>query len=165
MNRTMFISNVVAKKWKKFSRLNDSGDLMPVHNSEANPTHRVLVVDDNEGAAKVLALLLSRSGYDTREAHNGKQAIQIAKDFRPEIVLLDLGMPIFDGFDVARQFLGTPGLDKVILIAVTGRGGDEWVERTREAGFHYHLLKTVGPETILRFLEALPAMQEQGGAL
>jgi CheY-like chemotaxis protein len=68
---------------------------------------------------------------------------------------LDLGMPIFDGFDVARQFQATPGLDKVILVAVTGRSGDEWVERTREAGFHHHLLKTAGPETILRFLDEL----------
>ena len=127
---------------------------MPVQNSDAIPSHRVLVVDDNEGAAKVLALLL-RAAVTTREAHNGRQAIHIAKDFRPEIVLLDLGMPIFDGFDVARQFLGTPGLDKVILVAVTGRGGDEWVQRTCEAGFHYHLLKTIGPETILRFLEEL----------
>jgi len=137
---------------------------MPVQSSDANPIHRVLVVDDNEGAAKVLALLLSRSGYDTREAHNGRQAIQIAKDFRPEVVLLDLGMPIFDGFDVARQFLGTPGLDKAILVAVTGRGGDEWVQRTREAGFHYHLLKTIGPETILQFLEELVVPSQGSGA-
>jgi len=128
---------------------------MVAQNPHVRAPRRVLVVDDNEGAAKVLALLLSRGGFETREAHNGKQAIQIAKEFTPEVVLLDLGMPIFDGFDVARQFQVTPGLNKAILIAVTGRGGDEWTERTKEAGFHHHLLKTTGPETILRFLNEL----------
>jgi len=127
---------------------------------EACSPRRVLVVDDNEGAAKVLALLLSRSGFEAREAHDGKQAVLIAKEFLPDVVLLDLGMPIFDGFDVARQFQATPGLDKAILVAVTGRGGDEWTSRTREAGFHHHFLKTVGPETILRFLAELVISQD-----
>jgi len=116
---------------------------------------RVLVVDDNEGAAKVLTLLLSRSGYDAREAYSGTQAIRIAKEFLPDIVLLDLGMPIHDGFDVARQFHVTPGLNKAILVAVTGRSGQEWTNRTREAGFHHHLVKSIGPETILQFLADL----------
>ena len=116
---------------------------------------RILVVDDEERMVRFIRMNLEHDGFQVSEAFNGKQAIQIAKVFRPEIVLLDLGMPIFDGFDVARQFLATPGLDKVTLVALTGRGGDEWVQRTREAGFHYHLLKTLGPETILRFLEEL----------
>jgi CheY-like chemotaxis protein len=123
---------------------------------------RILVVDDNEAAAKVLSLLLSIRGYDIREAHNGAQALRIAQSFVPDVVLLDIGMPILDGFEVARSLREMPGLDRMVLIAVTGRSGNEWLERTRAAGFQHHLVKSGEPDEILRLLVSLgmPAKEE-----
>ena len=128
---------------------------MTVETSDRHVSPRVLVVDDNEAAAKTLALFLSIHGYEIREAYGGAQAIRTAEAFFPDVVLLDIGMPILDGFDVAKRMQQTPGVDRAILIAVTGRGGDEWIARTRAAGFRHHLVKTGEPEAVLRLLAQL----------
>jgi CheY-like chemotaxis protein len=84
------------------------------------PTRRILVVDDNRDAAESLAMLLRVYGHDVRVAHDGLTALAVARAFHPEIVLLDLNLPRLDGRQVARQMRHEEGLDKALLVAVTG---------------------------------------------
>lgn len=103
---------------------------------------RVLVVDDMVETAKLLARLLQKLGeHEIQVAHNGQAAMQAAKDLRPDIILLDIGLPGTDGYDVARQLRQEPELDHTLLVALTGYGGDEDRRRSLEAGFDQHLVK------------------------
>jgi CheY-like chemotaxis protein len=122
----------------------------------ANPEskiHRVLVVDDNQDSAETMAEILKMWGHDVRTAHDGAGAIEAARAYRPDAVLLDLGLPVMDGFETARR-LRQEGLGK-LLVAVTGYGGVEDRRRATEAGFDTHLTKPVSPEDLRRVL-ALP---------
>ncbi len=113
------------------------------------PRRRILVVDDNEDAARTLAKLLSRlHGQEVRVAHDGATALETAKAFRPELVLLDIGMPGMDGYEVAKRFRPTPEAQGALLVALTGWGQESDRSRSREAGFDHHLVKPVDPEVI-----------------
>jgi PAS domain S-box-containing protein len=114
---------------------------------------RVLVVDDNVDAAESIGMLLRLWGHAVRLAHNGPQAIQAAAEQRPEIVVLDIGLPGMNGYEVARHLRQQPEFHNAMLIAVTGYGQDEDRRRTEEAGFDHHLTKPVDPvalENLLR---------------
>jgi CheY-like chemotaxis protein/two-component sensor histidine kinase len=111
--------------------------------SELHPSRRILVVDDNQDAADSLAALLSLLGQDVRAVHDGRRALEAALTFRPEIVLLDIGMPGMDGYEVARRLRAQLGVESARLIALTGYGQAEDVQRSREAGFDEHLVKPV----------------------
>jgi PAS domain S-box-containing protein len=113
---------------------------------------RVLVVDDNVDVADSLAVLLRLQGHDVRVAHDGPTALQIAKEYRPELVFLDIGMPVMDGYEVARRMRQEPGLEKVRLAALTGWGQQEDRRRTAEAGFDLHLVKPVEPRVLEELL-------------
>ncbi|HEY0963715.1 MAG TPA: ATP-binding protein [Pseudomonadales bacterium] len=102
---------------------------------------RVLIVDDNEDAAFSLALLVRRLGADVQVANDGAAALDIIQSFRPELLLLDLGMPVMSGFDVAAQARKLPGLDRLKIVALTGWGQPEDRARTKAAGFDLHLVK------------------------
>ena len=102
---------------------------------------RILVADDNVDAADVMCALLDASGYDTRIAYDGVEALAIAREFQPQLALLDLGMPRMDGFEAARRMRADPQLARTVLVAVTGWGAESDRDRTREAGFDHHLLK------------------------
>jgi CheY-like chemotaxis protein len=104
---------------------------------------RLLVVDDNTDAAETLAALLEIAGHGTQVASNGYQAIELATQFRPDVIFLDIGMPEMSGYDVAKALRNTPGLDHVFLIALTGWGAEKDRELTKEAGFDEHLTKPV----------------------
>jgi signal transduction histidine kinase/DNA-binding response OmpR family regulator len=104
---------------------------------------RVLVVDDNVDAADSLGMLLQLGGCEVRLAHNGPAALEAAEAFRPQVVVLDIGLPGMDGYEVARRLRGRPGQRDSLLVAVTGYGRDEDQARSREAGFDYHLVKPV----------------------
>jgi CheY-like chemotaxis protein len=104
---------------------------------------RVLVADDNEDSAETLSLLLQALGNEVRTVHDGRRAVEEAEAFRPDAVLLDIGMPGLDGYEVARLIRAAPWGRAVVLIALTGWGLDEDVQRAREAGFDRHLLKPV----------------------
>lgn len=104
--------------------------------------HRILVVDDNRDAALSLAMLLDLMGNETRTAHDGLEAIEIAAQFQPEIILLDIGMPKVDGYEAARRLRERHGAG-VVLVALTGWGQDEDRRRSQEAGFDLHLVKPV----------------------
>ena len=102
---------------------------------------RVLVVDDNRDAADSLAVLLDYLGYTVQVAHDGPGALQQAELFRPALVLLDIGMPEMDGFEVARRFRAQEKWNDLVIVALTGWGQEEDRQRSREAGFDHHLVK------------------------
>jgi CheY-like chemotaxis protein len=104
---------------------------------------RILVVDDNVDTTEMLSLLLEMHGHETHVAHSGRSAMRVANDVRPDVVLLDLGLPDMDGCDVARELRDRPSGRGLLLVALTGWGGDEDRQRTHEAGFDAHLLKPV----------------------
>jgi two-component system CheB/CheR fusion protein len=104
---------------------------------------RLLVVDDNKDSADSLAMLLRLLGNDVDTAHNGVQALQAVADYRPDAVLLDIGLPGMSGYDVAREVRVRPELGQPVLIALTGFGSEEDRRQSRESGFNAHLVKPV----------------------
>jgi signal transduction histidine kinase/CheY-like chemotaxis protein len=119
------------------------GDPRPVSPSPKPSRRRILVVDDHVDAAESLRMLLSLEGHDVRLAHDGRAALRVAEDFSPEVVLLDIGLPRMDGYEVARRLHQRPEMEKTLLIAMTGYGQDEDRRRSQEAGFNGHLVKPV----------------------
>jgi two-component system, chemotaxis family, CheB/CheR fusion protein len=116
------------------------------------PAKRILIIDDNADASEALAMLLAIEGHDVQTRLDGISGIAAVETFRPEVVLLDIGLPDRDGFEVARQLRkSAPGRD-VTLIAVTGFGMPADRMRSAEAGFDHHLTKPVDPEGLLRLL-------------
>jgi CheY-like chemotaxis protein/two-component sensor histidine kinase len=104
---------------------------------------RILVVDDNADAAGSLALLLKFSGHEVHVAHEGEAALRLAERLRPDAVLLDVGMPGMDGYEVARRLRRRPGMEELIIIAVTGYGAEADKRRAQAAGFDHHLTKPI----------------------
>jgi signal transduction histidine kinase/CheY-like chemotaxis protein len=117
---------------------------------------RILVVDDNEDGVAMLAHMLVTRGYETRVAHDGPSALQLAAQFRPQVALLDIGLPVMDGYELAAHLRSIPELDGLQLIALTGYGQESDHERSRAAGFHHHLVKPVGAD-VLEAVIQLPA--------
>src|ERR1041385_699294 len=109
---------------------------------------RILVVDDNPDASETLALLLRQTGHDVRTAKDGTDAQREATDFKPDVVLLDIGLPGMDGFEVARRLRAIEAMDGMLLIAISGYGLDEDRRRAREAGFDHYFTKPVSFATI-----------------
>jgi signal transduction histidine kinase len=105
------------------------------------PARRVLVVDDNEDAAATLGEFLTGLGAEVRVAHSGAQALDAAGVFCPDVVLLDIGMPDMDGYEVARRLRATPPCAKTLIIALTGWGQDQDRRQSRAAGFDHHIVK------------------------
>ena len=105
------------------------------------PRRRILVVDDNVDAADTLALLLETLGAVVAVAYGGREALEAVTRFKPDVLLLDVGMPEVNGYDVARKIRATPGHDTLLLIALTGWGQEQDQARSREAGFNHHLVK------------------------
>jgi signal transduction histidine kinase/ActR/RegA family two-component response regulator len=116
------------------------------------PKSRILVVDDLRDSADSLAMMLKTKGHEVRTAYDGVEAIEAAREFRPEVVLLDIGMPRLDGYEAARRIREECHQDQPVLIAITGWGQDENRAKTREAGFDHHLVKPVEPAALTRLL-------------
>ena len=112
-------------------------------NDGTAPARRVLLVDDSVDAAEALSMLLETLGHEVRTMHDGTSALAIVDEFRPEVVILDIGLPGMDGFALARELRKLPSTRDVLLIALTGYGGDEDRLRARAAGFDHHLVKPV----------------------
>jgi CheY-like chemotaxis protein len=119
---------------------------------------RVLVVDDNRDAACALGMLLKSLGHDTRVVYDGAQALQAARQFRPDVVLLDIGMPGLDGYEVARRLRAIDPERGMRIVAVTGWGQDTDREKSQEAGFDLHLVKPVDTNDLVL------ALNERGGS-
>ena len=116
--------------------------------SPATIARRILIADDNEDAADALAMLLRLAGHEVCTAHGGQAALDLAGTFKPEIALLDIGMPDLNGYDVARQLRGSAQGKALRLIALTGWGQEDDKRRARDAGFDHHLTKPVDPRRL-----------------
>jgi CheY-like chemotaxis protein len=116
------------------------------------PRSKILVVDDLRDSADSLAMMLRAKGHDVRVAYDGYEAVEIALHYRPDVVLLDIGMPRLNGYEAARTIRQQAGGDSPMLIAVTGWGHDENRLRTKEAGFDHHLVKPVEPAVLTKLL-------------
>jgi CheY-like chemotaxis protein len=125
----------------------------PAGTGKARPSGplRVLVVDDNIDSAEMLQVLLGSMGHDAQLAHDGKSAIAAAIEQKPQVVLLDIGLPDMDGYEVARQIRARQA-GPMRLIALTGWSQDDTREKARDAGFDHHLTKPTEPDALERLL-------------
>jgi PAS domain S-box-containing protein len=121
---------------------------------------RVLVTDDNEDAATALALLLTRMGNDVQIAHDGEEALTVAAQFQPDLILMDVGMPRLDGLEVTRRLRKTEWGRRAAIVALTGWGQEADKRRSHEAGADDHLVKPVDPEALQRVLASVPSTSE-----
>jgi PAS domain S-box-containing protein len=118
---------------------------------------RILVIDDNRDSAESLATYLRLLGNDVRTAYEGRHGVMIAASYRPDVVLLDLGLPGLNGYEVAKQLRALPGQSKVLFVAMTGFGREQDRLNTKKAGFHQHLVKPIDLDSLQILLGSLPA--------
>jgi PAS domain S-box-containing protein len=117
---------------------------------------RVLLVEDNKDSRETLQQILELSGHEVHEAQDGRQAVEMALELRPDVALVDLGLPDLDGFEVARRIRAGEGDRRLMLVALTGYGSDGDRAKTRKAGFDLHLVKPVDPERLAAIFDQLP---------
>jgi CheY-like chemotaxis protein len=137
----------------------DAVPVVPDSDTDAAPPtirRRVLVADDNVDAADTIAMFLEGIGCDVRTVYDGESAIREAESYRPDLLLLDLGMPGVSGQAACRQIRGENWGANMTIAALTGWGQDEDRRRTRVAGFDHHLVKPVEPSVLLRLVRELP---------
>jgi CheY-like chemotaxis protein len=120
--------------------------------TEPAPARHVLIVEDNHDAREGLRLLLESWGHRVEEAADGERGVEQALESRPDVALIDVGLPGLDGYDVARKIRGGPDGKRIRLVAVTGYGQPEAVQRAHEAGFTTHLVKPLDPDALRRLL-------------
>jgi DNA-binding response OmpR family regulator len=113
---------------------------------------RVLVVDDNQDAADSLAMLLGVRGEDVRIAYDGAKALEVEREFKPDVVLLDIGLPALSGYDVAER-IREKRRDKVLIVAITGWGQEKDLRRAEDAGIDHHFTKPVDFEALVALIE------------
>ena len=135
-------------------QVSDDGD-------QAQPTSdlRILVVDDNRDAAESLAMLLKMMGNNVHTAHDGEEAVTAAREFQPQLVLCDIGLPKLNGYEACRQMKAQAWDKNMILIAVTGWGQANDRRKAREAGFDDHLVKPVDPQALMKLLAKLESVK------
>jgi len=134
-----------------------SGTVRPQTSPPAVEPRRILIVDDNQDSAEMLAALLQLDGHAVRVVADGRSALTAAGAFDPDVVLLDIGLPGMNGFDVIREIRATPALRHLAVVATTGFGRDEDRARTREAGFDHHLTKPIDIADVRRLLATVGA--------
>ena len=125
--------------------------------------HRILIVDDNYDGADSLAMLLEEVGHETHKAHDGVEALDVAERVRPDAVLLDIGLPKLNGYEVCQRIRERPWGEELVIVALTGWGQEEDRQRSLDAGFDTHLVKPVDherPDEAARF-PALPRRRRQ----
>jgi PAS domain S-box-containing protein len=123
----------------------------------AGPKCRILVADDNRDSADGLSTLLELKGYEVQTAHDGLDAVQSAAAFRPDVALMDIGMPRVNGYEAARRIRQKGWGKGMVLIAITGWGQDEDKQRAKEAGFDHHLTKPIEPAELEKLLVSVTA--------
>jgi DNA-binding response OmpR family regulator len=124
---------------------------------------RILVVDDNHDSALSLAMMLSIMGHETRTAHDGETAVSTAESFLPDVVLLDIGLPLLNGYEVAQRIREQSWGASMFLIAVTGWGQEEDRQRSSEVGLNVHMVKPVEPAALEKLLADLPQDRSRRG--
>jgi CheY-like chemotaxis protein len=116
---------------------------------------KILVVDDNPDSALSMAMMLSMMGHDTRTAHDGEAAVTTAEEFRPQVVLLDIGLPKLNGYEVAQRIRKQEWGTAMFLVAITGWGQDEDRRRSEDVGMNLHMVKPVEPAVLESVLSGL----------
>jgi len=116
---------------------------------------RVLVVEDNIDSAQMMAFILKLGGHEVLMPHDGQKALEAPLTFKPQVVLCDIGLPGMNGYEFAAQLRVHPDFRQIPLIALTGYGQEEDRQRTRAAGFDYHLVKPVEPDALNALLNSL----------
>jgi CheY-like chemotaxis protein len=123
---------------------------IPAPQPAGSAARRVMIVDDNRDAAESLAMLLSLDGHRTHAVFTAQAALDGVMTFRPDVVLLDIGLPEMDGYQVAQKIRSLPGMERIRIVAVTGYGQSGDLKRCRAAGFDDHLVKPVDPAALAR---------------
>ncbi|BBA35729.1 methylase of chemotaxis methyl-accepting protein [Methylocaldum marinum] len=113
---------------------------------------KVLVVDDNHDAAESTALIVNTAGHTVEVAYDGPMALNVAAKFKPEVVLLDIGLPGMDGYELAKRLRSLPDMEKALLVAISGYGTEDDRRTSEQAGLDYHLVKPVDPDALSRLL-------------
>ena len=132
---------------------------------EANPAQRrVLVVDDNKAAADSLSMVMHELGHEVRTAYDGAQAVVVAAEFRPHVMMMDLGMPNMDGYEAARRIRQEPWGEGLLLVAVSGWSQEQHKSRATEAGFDHHVVKPIEAADIRRMLARSAEAAGQGAS-
>jgi PAS domain S-box-containing protein len=126
--------------------------------SEDKTARRILVVDDSRDIADSLAMMLRMLGNETCTAYDGEEAVAAADRFRPDVVVLDIGLPGLNGYEACRRIRGLEQGQSMVIIAQTGWGQDADRQRTYEAGFDYHFVKPVDPEALMKLLRSKPKL-------
>ena len=153
---TEFTVNLPARPASSRSAIGSPGDRAARTELEL-PRRRVLVVDDNVDSARSMAMILgSLWGQETALAHDGPEAIRKAEEFRPDVILLDIGLPGMSGYEVAGRLRERPDAAMPFLVAVTGLGQDEDRRRSRESGFDHHMVKPVDLEVLRDLIAGIP---------
>jgi two-component system CheB/CheR fusion protein len=127
-------------------------DLQPASPSSRR---RLLVVDDHRESADTLAMLLGAMGHEVKTSYAGRDAIELAAQYQPEGVLLDIGLPGMNGYEIAQALRNSRGGSRMVLIAVSGYGQDEDRRLSREAGFDHHLVKPVAPAELTKIIDTI----------
>jgi two-component system CheB/CheR fusion protein len=130
--------------------------------TQPGQTWRVLVVDDNVDSADSIAAILGTSGHEVEIAYSAQKALEMAVEYQPDIMLLDIGLPGMDGYEVAKHLRQTPELKEMRLIAITGYGQESDRQRSRAAGFDEHVVKPVDWRQLEELLASL--MKRQRGS-
>jgi CheY-like chemotaxis protein len=115
---------------------------------------RIMVVDDNQDSADSLAMLLRMLGHEVATAHDGERALAVAGEFRPDVAILDIGLPKLNGYELAQQIREQPWAKNVVLVALTGWGQEQHRRRSAESGFNHHLTKPVEFDHLQQILAA-----------
>jgi len=125
------------------------------YNASSPGEFSVLIVDDNRDATDSMAMLLAMEGYDVRVAYDGPQALEAVRTARPDVILLDIGLPGMDGFQVAQRVRADPANSSIVIVAVSGYGQEEHRSRSTQAGCDHHLVKPIEPAVVSELLASL----------
>jgi len=132
----------------------------PKHDASLVASRRVLVVDDSEDGAESMAMILQFAGHETCKAYDGVAALEAAERFRPDVVLLDIGLPRMNGYEVCRRLRQEAWGREMTIVALTGWGQEEDRNRSKEAGFDMHMVKPVDFDALLQLLGSVPSKSD-----
>ena len=132
---------MMSEEWQVASGETQNASSLTTQHSPLATNLKVLVVDDNVDTVLGFLMLLKASGHDVRTAHDGLSAVEKAIEYRPDVVLLDIGLPGLNGYEVAKRLRQHPNLKNTVLIALTGYGQDTDRQASQQAGFDHHLVK------------------------
>jgi CheY-like chemotaxis protein len=118
--------------------------------------HRVLIIEDNRDAREMFRIMLELAGHEVLEAEEGVCGLELLKAARPDVAVIDVGLPGLNGYEIARRFRAEPDSENVMLVALTGYGTPEARERSRQAGFDHHLIKPVNADTLEEIMRTHP---------